>query len=135
MYPKFQIYIIDSPTKTRTRPPEREPKPPGYISDEYLSSRDWLIWYGIVALKLEYFEFLKHLIFKHSEGVIEKCYAPITPRTPKIRSFDELELNKDELDDDKKVSFTLIPTAEGFFQKIPLTLPIIIPNKCLSSCP
>ena len=103
----FLSTYADGPLRRAVAPPDATGLPPSYQPDEYLSSKEWLARYGIRARKLDFFFFLKHLIFKHAEGVIEKCYAPITPRTPVIKSLEELELNKDEIEDDKTVAFFL----------------------------
>ena len=93
-----------------------EPRAPSYASDEYLSSVDWLKRYGINARRLNFYEFLKHLIFKHADGVIEICYAPIERKKPPIQPLEALELTSEDVDDDKTVrlasSHEHLPSAE-----------------------
>lgn len=93
----------ESASKQRPMRRAAEPHAPNYVSDEYLSSVDWLKRYGINARRLNFYEFLKHLIFKHADGVIEKCYAPIERKRPALQPLEALELTGDDVDDDKTV--------------------------------
>ncbi len=45
-------------------------------SDEYMTSREWLSINGLVARKLDLFEVLKTVCFKHSDGVVDVKQGP-----------------------------------------------------------
>ncbi len=46
--------------------------------DEYLTSKEWLIKYGLVARKLDLFDALNTVGFRHCDGVVDLKKEPIT---------------------------------------------------------
>jgi hypothetical protein len=48
------------------------------IDEEYLSSEEWLNTYGLATRKLQLFDVLSHVAFRHCDGVVDIKQAPAT---------------------------------------------------------
>jgi hypothetical protein len=48
------------------------------IDEEYLSTVEWLKIYGLAAKKLQLFDVLSHVAFRHCDGVVDIKQAPTT---------------------------------------------------------
>ena len=48
------------------------------IDEEYLSTEEWLKIYGLSAKKLQLFDVLAHVAFRHCDGVVDIKQAPVT---------------------------------------------------------
>ena len=46
------------------------------MSEQYMSSRQWLEKYGLAARKLELFDVLSGVAFKHKDGVVDLKTQP-----------------------------------------------------------
>ena len=48
------------------------------IDEEYLSTEEWLKIYGLATKKLQLFDVLSHVAFRHCDGVVDIKQAPAT---------------------------------------------------------
>lgn len=51
---------------------------PKQIDDEYLTSKEWLLKYGLAARKLDLFDALNTVGFRHCDGVVDLKKEPLT---------------------------------------------------------
>lgn len=51
-------------------------KPPEHVNEEYISSEDWLKIHGLATKKLELFDVLTEVAFKHCDGVVDVNVPP-----------------------------------------------------------
>ena len=45
-------------------------------SETYMSSREWLVMYGLTAKRLTLYDALAGVAFKHTDGVVDLRHAP-----------------------------------------------------------
>lgn len=65
-------------------PPGAEKRPSAELlenqQDEYMNSAVWLLHHGVKARRLDFYDFLRNLVFRHVDGIMEQCYSPIKSR-------------------------------------------------------
>lgn len=72
--------LLSKNTKLERNQQQQTQAKPRQVDDEYLTSKEWLMKYGLSARKLDLFDALNTVGFRHCDGVIDLKKEPLTGR-------------------------------------------------------